>query len=408
VSTKRKWLFRGAALVVGVIMAELTLDLTSLISPRVNYHLSRPWSRMIIPDKELGLRMSPYYPGNDSWGFRNKAVPDHCDILAIGASLTYGYATTPNKSWPRQLEALTGRPTYNMSCGGYGPCEYYLLLDKGLNLKPRLVLVEFYTGNVLPKPYRRVYRNGRFKEFRTQDPAALTAMQKAEDDLPLPPDALEVKEEDDAQMNPIRQWLSNHSSLYGLGRELLPLITGKVYYSPLREDDPPQDRLEAVAQRAGRLPFDPDSQLRTVFFDPEIRTNSLPFQLDDPRIQEGRRITEQILLSMQGKARTHDSQLMVVIIPTKEFVYRELAKSHADSLPAAFFEQVHLEERMTAAIERWLASQDLAFVNVTASLRSCLDRGLGPHPQSDDVHMNAVGYQAVAEAVAARLAPTKP
>src|SRR5262245_45887192 len=87
-----------------VLLAEALLWGTRCISPRADYHLSPSWTRVVVDDDVLHHRMSPYYPGNDSWGFRNRAVPDRCEVLTIGDSFTYGFAATPENTWPRQLE----------------------------------------------------------------------------------------------------------------------------------------------------------------------------------------------------------------------------------------------------------------------------------------------------------------
>src|SRR5262249_4433868 len=108
-SRKKIWLFRALAVCLGILLSEAILYLACLCSPRIHYFLSPPWNQALMPDPELGHRMSPFYPGNDSWGFRNSKVPDHCDVLAIGDSLTYGLAATPDKTWPRQLEVITGK-----------------------------------------------------------------------------------------------------------------------------------------------------------------------------------------------------------------------------------------------------------------------------------------------------------
>src|SRR6266540_5105324 len=83
----------------------------------------------LIYDNELrALRVKPNSAGHDSWGYRNKAVPNIVDIVAIGDSQTYGISAKSNDSWPSQLQKITQKTVYNLSLGGYNPMQYYILL----------------------------------------------------------------------------------------------------------------------------------------------------------------------------------------------------------------------------------------------------------------------------------------
>src|SRR5881296_449998 len=59
----------------------------------------------IVTDPVLGAvpSESTRAHGFDSWGFRNPAVPETADIVAIGDSHTYGNTATMNDSWPSVL-----------------------------------------------------------------------------------------------------------------------------------------------------------------------------------------------------------------------------------------------------------------------------------------------------------------
>src|SRR5262245_57043538 len=98
----------------------------------------------MVQDKILGATPSSSTAGGnfDTWGFRNRKVPDSSDIVAIGDSHTYGNTATMADSWPYVLGRLSGRQVYNMALGGYGPNQYfYLLQTRALKLKPRVVVV---------------------------------------------------------------------------------------------------------------------------------------------------------------------------------------------------------------------------------------------------------------------------
>ena len=111
-----------------------------------------------MPDETLRYRVEPYTAAHDGWGYRNRYVPDRADIVAIGDSQTYGTSALAKYSWPSTLKRVTGREVYNLSLGGYGPAEYFYLMEhKALLLKPDLIIAGFYLGNDLADTYTAVY-----------------------------------------------------------------------------------------------------------------------------------------------------------------------------------------------------------------------------------------------------------
>jgi len=42
---------------------------------------------MVLPDKVLGYRLNPGYPGHDSSGFRNAAALRKADLVVLGDSI---------------------------------------------------------------------------------------------------------------------------------------------------------------------------------------------------------------------------------------------------------------------------------------------------------------------------------
>jgi hypothetical protein len=394
------------ALATGVLLTELVLTLAGIVSPRVKYFLDPPWKRATEPDAVLGYRMSPYYPGNDRQGFRNSSVPDRCDILAVGASSTYGFAAPAEKAWPRQLEALTGRSVYNMSCGGYGPIEFGVLLDRGLRLRPKLVLVEVYPANDFLDAYRDVNVDGLSAEYRTKDAALLRRVQAADDKATLRSAMARFEEAEKPADHSLRRWLSEHSSLYGLGREVLQTLDRTRYRSTLREDHHSSDRFDTAAARPFRLAFDGVRELRTVFQAPEY--GALAVDLTDPRIAEGKTIAEAVYLKMNAATKAASAELSVVVIPSKSLTYRDILRAHSATVPESYFKVVQLEENATAAFEEFLKQNGIAFVDVTLPLRAKLAAGQPVYPETDDVHLNGDGYEVLALAIRDFLTRSRP
>ena len=124
------------ALFVAEGLARLFFDPIDFLKPKT------------LNDEVLRYRLEPNSGAHDSWGYRNKQVPESSKIVALGDSHTYGISAKASDSWPSALEKITGVETYNLGLGGYGPAEYlYLMEEKALKLSPEMIIVGFYLGN---------------------------------------------------------------------------------------------------------------------------------------------------------------------------------------------------------------------------------------------------------------------
>ena len=159
----------------------------------------------MVPDKVLGaVPSASAMAGFDTWGFRNRKVPESADIVAVGDSHTYGNTATMDESWPYVLGRLTGRQVYNMGMGGYGPNQYfYLSKSKALSLKPRMILWGLYMGDDFENAYSITYGLTYWASLRKLQ------LQRANfqiwDTTPSP-----------SWQKNVRVWLSRHSVIYQL------------------------------------------------------------------------------------------------------------------------------------------------------------------------------------------------
>ena len=103
-----------------------------------------------VEDEILGIKLlGAFYPEIDAEGFRNDDIPDHADVVALGDSQTYGYNATTFETWPRRLGDRSDLQVQNLGIGGFGPAQYYYLMDRALAFSPRAIVIGFYLGNDL-------------------------------------------------------------------------------------------------------------------------------------------------------------------------------------------------------------------------------------------------------------------
>lgn len=385
-------------LVVAVL--ELGLRAAGRVSSRVALLLS-PGIPLALPDPRLGERPNPLAPGHDAAGWRNAERPGHVRAVAIGDSQTYGQTVAREEAWPQRLEARSGVRVYNMALGGYGPVQYLLLVEEALRLAPELVLVGFYSGNDLFGGYSAVYGEGREASLRSEDAETLAALARAEAQRPPLIDAWNRTRAArssrlaawDALWDPLRQ----HSRLWGLARASRRAIVS------LRSGGAAGAAPGLAA--TGQSPSGGDPALLLPVGEGPVASVLTPLQRlavldpDDVRIAEGLRI------SLEALGRMHEAcasrcALVVVFLPTKELVFQPLV---ARSPAASSWELVDLlrsEEQTWERTRHHLDERGIAWVDTLPALRAALARGENPYPGDWDGHMNALGNDLVARAIA--------
>lgn len=335
-----------ASLLVSIGIAESVLRLRF---DEVNYLQPELVSHPMLP-----VVVAPGSAGHDAWGFRNRVVPERVDVLAIGDSQTYGLSATMEGSWPAWLSRLMGRSVYSLALGGYGPAEYaYLLRSYAPRLQPRVAVIGLYLGNDLLDARR---------------PASQSAVQLKRDERAL---------------GPLRTWLSRHSLLYQIAKHEIPKLTEAVrHHEASRSDD------AVVMLESGEI---------ETAFHPEIRLQAL--DVLRPRVQEGLDRTLGLLEELQGECGRLRVECLVVLIPTKESVYWEVARDVLSGRERQrMLAVLRAESDVREDLVGFLTRSGMRFADALPALRAVVDR-TPLYPANQDGHPLSEGYRVIAEVV---------
>jgi len=373
---------RALAAVTVIVLSVAVGLLLCEFCARLILHPADYFSVEMVADKALGAVPSPgARSGFDAWGFRNPKIPETVDIVAIGDSNTYGNTATMEQSWPYVLAKLTGQRVYNMGMGGYGPNQYsYLLKNRALSLKPRMVICGLYMGDDFENAYSITYGLDYWASLRN------VQVQKAQ---------YEIWDTTSASVSwnkRVRVWFSQHSVVYQL-----------VFHGPL------MGRLQGEFQIKNAAELYPG--VATALYIPEkhileaFRPGSLAIRLDQrsPAVQEGMRITFELLKEMKELCDQHKIQFVVVVIPTKEQVFSEYLE-HNPKLPLHdTVDDLIANERIARAKTfHALTDAGIQYVDVLPGLKSSLATQLYARTAAD-MHPGKNGYRVIAEEVSREL-----
>ncbi len=409
--TRRRWLFRVLAICLALAVCELQLQLASLCIPAVRQALLAAHQQsandldapaMLIPDLVLGVRGNPEYPGHDELGFRNDLIHKNPEVIAVGDSQTH---STHDKSWPSLFEIDTGHTTYNMGISGWGPAEYLLVTDAALRRKPKVIVVGLYLGNDIADAYRSVVLREACHELGTSVPSEGMDFSGNEDswEASFRSQITEGKESIEEQspagfIRRCRRALSNNCRLYGLARAMKNAIAFHLRETGMTDGKNNQQWSRNV-QWSRRHPktstLEVDNQ-RTILT-PAYRCALL--DASDKRIDAGLKLTLEALSRISERCEARDVEMVVAIIPTKEWVYDPIIESREEY--PGMMELVARESNIMETISKFLREREIDFLNVGFSLRSCVQSRQQPYPMSRDGHPNAVGNHAIAKAIAA-------
>lgn len=389
-------------LLLGVLLAELTVKGAALISPRIAYELRPPWSnRALDPDSVFGYRVSPFYPGSDKRGYRNPVALNKTDILAIGDSMTYGYSVIESDSWPAVLRRNSEFQIYNAGVGGYGPCEYLEVANELIDLSPKVVVVGIYLGNDMSDAYTSVYLEERCEKLRSVDVKVLDDLERVRSELSLKEQAtnlgLASVPEPFRDGLPLSHIYGTHlrdkSAIYALFRTVYHRLTN---FQWNRFGEQAKESYEHASNISGSIRYDEIEELRTVFKSPEVEV--LAVDQNDPRISEGRRITEIALLDIMSLMS--DSKLIVAIIPTKGVAYSNLFEDEYIANHNSFIPKIESELKLKSDLMSFFENVDIEYVDTTPLLEASLKEGQTPFHESANEHPNEHGYKIIAEAIA--------
>jgi hypothetical protein len=358
----------GVALVLCEVAARLVLNPSDYLGVEM------------VQNDVLGAVPSPTAKaGFDTWGFRNPGVPESADIVAVGDSHTFGNTARMNESWPYVLGQLLGRQVYNMGMGGYGPNQYfYLSTTKALSLKPKMIIWGLYLGDDYENAYSITYGLKYWTNLRKLPSQDVNA------------NIWDTPEPEPSSFKRVRVWLSRHSVVYQL-----------VFHGAFAGYTQGEVQIRNAAQLYPGVATSiviPKENILEAF-----RPMGMLTRLDheNPRVQEGMRITFELLNKMNEICQQHHIQFVVVVIPIKEAVFSDYLE-HNSQLPLrGVLEKLFLNERL--AREKTLAflrDTNIPYVDALPPLRKALHQQLYARTAAD-MHPGKNGYRVIAEAVAA-------
>jgi hypothetical protein len=358
---------------IGLLLCEL--------GARLIFNPADVLSVEIIKDPILGGTPSPHAKSDfDAWGFRNREVPKTSDIVALGDSHTYGNTARMIESWPYVAANLTGRQVYNMGMGGYGPNQYfYLLQTKALSLKPRTIICGLYMGDDFENAFSITYGLDHWAYLRQLPPQNVDSY------------IWEIPTKD-AWHKGIRLWLSRHSVVYQLvvHTSLGDRLKGGVQIRKAVQDYP------GVATSL----ILPEKNILEAFR-PQDVLNGL--NQENPVIREGMRITFEMLKQMNDIAQQNNIQFVVVVIPTKPMVFSNYLEHNSQIPLDDVIDRLYVNERLARAQTfKFMTEANISYVDALPALQKSAGQGLYASSAAD-MHPNKNGYRVIGEAVAEAL-----
>lgn len=399
--TRKIFFFYILTFCLVIAFLELFLAVASVVSPRVNELLSpKAVSHTVkvvshsVPDERLGHRPNPEFHGHDSKGFRNLSVPSEAKIVALGDSQTYGVGVDSQDAWPKKLEQLSGDTVYSMAYGGYGPVHSLILWEEASLLNPEIYIEAFYSGNDLFDSFNLVYNRAQLPNLKTSNKDTEFNIRKKEKVEPIAQhvstmfrmkkNKTEISRE---IVSSIKEFLSSHSKLYGLGRQAKRELFQRIR---AEKTDCDWDLAKKFAEiNSDYCQVFENEQFRTIFTS-EYRLAAL--DLEDSRITEGYRISLESIKRMNNLAVKQKKQFVVVLIPTKELVFKELVQNPTQNYRVL----IRNEELLWKTTKEFLIMHDIDFVDALPTLQDQLNRGIQPYQVSHDGHPNEYGHQAIA------------
>jgi len=345
-----------------------------------------------LDDPVLGYRAVPGSGENDARGHRNERALERASVVALGDSQTWGVNAEIDEAWPAVLAERSAKPVYNMGRGGYAVLQYLHQVDAALRLEPEWIVVALYFGNDLYEAYSIAYDLDAHAARRHPD-----AVVRARIENSYYPDVQRMFFDrvlyQRSSVRPLR-WLEENTAL---GTMLARLLR--------RPADANADRAWAAEHPGDGFVYDRGS-VSTVFHS-SYRLAAVDTSLE--KIREGLRITREALLELAARLeREPGTEVLVVLIPTKERIFARAVASSGLPTPPSFLESVEQENLVSDDLVQVMRDRGIRHLDLLPALEQAVARGEAIFPPNVDGHFTVEGYRLIADEVARRLARSAP
>jgi hypothetical protein len=360
----RNLLVLGLSLILALIAAEGFLRLFPTFLPqeaqlKIHWHEMGGGKTLSVPHPYIGFVYPPHIrrtveqgdvrfsSTSDEHGFRNPSPwPNEAEIVAVGDSTTFSYGVDDEQAWPRLVQQGLGQSrVINLGLDGAAPQQYLRIYEIfGVPLRPKVLIMGLFPPN-------DVYDAQQFDGWLKAGAQGNYAVWRLFGGSPSAgKSALES--------------IKRSSYLYTLWDEARKSLQSSQGYDGETLKFPTGARMNFTPAMLERLTK-------------RVRTDDSMFQLVINTIEQTHKL-----------AQSHGTELLVILIPSKEEVYLPILGKPTPQPIDVFLPE--LEKRHIPYLDLRPHLQRLARQNEVLYFEV-------------DGHHNAQGYAAIADAVLARL-----
>jgi lysophospholipase L1-like esterase len=313
-----------------------------------------------VYDEKLGRRIDPSLPGIDENGFRNPEVPGDTGIVVLGDSHTYGVNVKSDESWPAQLARMSGMSAYNLGVGGYGPLQYYYLMDKALSFKPRYVILGLYPANDLSDVCKMIDESEYWRDWA-------------------------LKCGYDAGI------CAGSVSLFGrINRTLSGLHVYWMAASAVKRLNESMNFGDALEVTEG--------DDKTIMKYATISSHKKKMDVSREKVSFVLAVTEDVIREMKSKADAEGVEFGVVLIPSKEIAFYDYLKTNGYKLPDDYEKLVSYENELAGELAGFFTGLGIDYADARSYVVTEVEKSITAYSPTDDGHPLEAGYEAYARA----------
>jgi hypothetical protein len=344
---------RTLLVILGVLFALIVLEIMLRIVPVPNrFTLTERLEQQWESDDELLMHLKPnfdmrvyghpefsYSVHTNADGLRDEPFEGAFDIATIGDSFTFGFGVEESESWPARLETRSGARVANLGWAGWNSYVYPVAIKRyAIPLQTHIWLWAFF-GNDLPE-------SAGAEAFLASEEMDYKRWVEESRRLPFPFN-LRVFQLAAALIDP---------QLF-----LLPDSGDRVF-----------DNGE-LRMRAGRYAWDVTDPNR-------------------PEVQRGWELTEAALIEAQDLAAQYDATLVVIFVPSREYVYWPYIEGLMEDVDIRQLDEVE------AHLDVFCEAQDITYLNLLPGFRSQAMKGEMLYFPADG-HWNVLGHELASQLI---------